>query len=229
MLKDIFDKKYEKILIDEIRDPKTATQKDLALLESMKDNEIILNFFKMSRPSLSMGYNQNENDPIKENLIKDNVEIFIRETGGTALYFEGKEIVFTICIGKDVVKDNYFIPSIIHKHVSESLNHAFHKLDIKTNIVEKGSKHTYRPKSCNKTLSKYELEFDGKKFVSLTCRKIANKMLLNGYFCLEPTYRKICNFIDDCNADNCIIPVSVSEIKNISEEEIKKSIIEEIL
>ena len=200
------------VLIEEIREAKSASEYDIKHLQECGDNEIRVVSFVFDSDAIALGKTQHSS------YIKDeDVTVIKKITKGTAVYFDGTELGITVIIGPSVT-DTLMITTTVQMFFISIFNDILKEhFGIDSAVTEDRSRHEYKPAGCFNALTKGEIQYDNdKKLAGCSFTRDGNKIAGHIMMYLTDSYKKLNPYLNDSDKSH-INPISVSEIPNTEE------------
>jgi lipoyl(octanoyl) transferase len=146
--------------------------------------------------TISLGFNQNENDFDTSKINNAGIEIIRRPTGGRAI-FHAHEL--TYCVVLAIGADG---PREIYHSINRALLRGLKNMGIEAQLSPenenfKAHYQTVNSIPCFSSSAKYEIHYEGKKIIGSAQRKFGRVLLQHGSFLLGTQHRKLTEFLSD--------------------------------
>jgi len=188
-----------RMILDPPREGLFNMSKDIDLMENFNISDTsIFRLYSWNPWCLSLGFNQKDDNILKDKLYKDGFEIVRRPTGGRAV-FHANELTYSVITKLDNRRSKDYAYQEIHSIIAEVLRGIGLEVDfVKTNPDFKNFyKSDERSVSCFASSARYELTFDNKKIVGSAQRVFGNKLLQHGSILIDNGFEKIADYVTE--------------------------------
>lgn len=171
-----------------------ALDEELADRVGREDMPPVLRVFGWSPPTISIGFNQHEDDFDREKMEAAGIGLVRRPTGGRAI-LHAEELTYSV-----VLRSEDRGPRAIYRFISEGLLCGLRSLGIDATLTGRDDDfpHLYQDPSsipCFASSAKCEIQFEGKKLVGSAQRRFGRAVLQHGSILLGPGHRRITEFL----------------------------------
>ncbi|MBI5476824.1 MAG: lipoate--protein ligase family protein [Ignavibacteriales bacterium] len=154
----------------------------------------LVRVYGWSPHTISLGFNQNENDFDLTKIKNAGIEIVRRPTGGRAI-FHAHELTYSVVIALDSTG-----PREIYHAINRALLTSLQALGINAQLSaeDENFKHHYQSSKsipCFSSSAKNEIHYDGKKLIGSAQRKFGNVILQHGSFLLGTQHRELTEYL----------------------------------
>lgn len=194
-----FETEKYKLIIDPPSEGLFNMEKDLELANGFREGSTpIFRLYSWNPWCLSLGYNQKDDNILKDRLKNDGYDLVRRPTGGRAV-FHADELTYSVITKVDNVRTKTVIYQEIHSLIAEVLSRLGVDVDfVKTDINFKNFYNSdERSVSCFASSARYELTYDNKKIVGSAQRVFGNVLLQHGSILLDNGFEKIADYVTD--------------------------------
>jgi len=119
-------------LIDtDLASPAYTAACDEAIVRAREKNLVpnTLHFYRRDRPTISLGYFESVEDSVDMNVVRERgIQIVRRMTGGSAIYTDPGQIIYSAVIGKEFLPDD---PNTIYETVCSAITRGLARLGLK--------------------------------------------------------------------------------------------------
>jgi len=168
---------------------------DRMLLEKAANNELrfpVLRFYKFSEPTITIGYHQKESSINTDLCEEDKIPIVVRPTGGRAI-LHSQELTYSVTIPRYHPLAEMSIPKS-YMELSISLIKGLRLIGIDSKFLPGDRGYINNP-SCFSSSSKYEIAFEGKKFIGSAQKRLNKALLQQGSILLDDHYKMLAKYI----------------------------------
>lgn len=177
---------------------------DVDLARNIKLGEAVLRLYRWQPYCISLGANQNFESVSLSKVVKDNIDVVKRPTGGRAI-LHSEELTYSVILP---VSENLSARKLYHKinlALLEGLkiyNSKLNKIELENNqpnfnTFYKKEKSTI----CFAVPAKSELKYSGKKLVGSAQRKLKNTILQHGSILCGTYHLNIVNYLNVRNPE----------------------------
>ncbi len=177
---------------------------DVDLARNIKLGEAVLRLYRWQPYCISLGTNQNFESVSLSKVVKDNIDVVKRPTGGRAI-LHSEELTYSVILP---VSENLSARKLYHKinlALLEGLkiyNSKLNKIELENNqpnfnTFYKKEKSTI----CFAVPAKSELKYSGKKLVGSAQRKLKNTILQHGSILCGTYHLNIVNYLNVRNPE----------------------------